>query len=187
LFNVQRSTLVWIFLKMPITPQDVANSDQINGLSLSATGNRVVYCVGPSFHAKDAHETQALWLADIGVSESARKITSGLFNDRNPKFHPQSGDLFFLSDRHKAGSEAQIYRLSSAAFGGDPEPLTPTKNIRGVSSFEISPNGRWLAYISADEPAEKDEEDKETYVIVWRAPKKLGRLRILDLSGQIKE
>ncbi|KAJ7938395.1 peptidase S9 prolyl oligopeptidase active site domain protein [Mycena leptocephala] len=118
---------------MSITPQDVANSEQINGLSLSATGNHVVYCVGPSFHAKDAHETQALWLADIGVSESWERST-----DLSP----------FVG-----------------SIGGDPEPLTPTKNTRGVSSFEISPNGRWLAYISADEPAEKDEEDKETYVI----------------------
>ncbi|KAF8192666.1 Alpha/Beta hydrolase protein [Mycena galopus ATCC 62051] len=172
---------------MTITPQDVANADQINGLSLSFSGNRVVYCVGPAFHAKGAHKTQALWLADVSVAESARKITSGLFYDRNPKFHPTSGDIFFLSDRHKAGSEAQIYRLSSAEFGGDPEPLTPTQNVRGVSAFEVSPDGRWLAYISADEPAEKDEEDKETYVIVWRAPKKLGCLRIIDLSGRIKD
>ncbi|KAF7326666.1 Peptidase-S9 domain-containing protein [Mycena venus] len=172
---------------MPITPQDVANADQINGLSLSSSGDRVVYSVGPAFHAKDAHKTQGLWIADIGVAESARKVTSGLFNDRNPKFHPTSGDVFFLSDRHKAGSEPQIYRLSSGAFGGDPEPLTETKNIRGVTAFEISPDGRWLAYISADEPAEKDEEDKENYVIVWRAPRKLGRLRILDLTGRIKD
>ncbi|KAJ7270707.1 Alpha/Beta hydrolase protein [Mycena haematopus] len=172
---------------MPITPQDAANADLINELSLSVHGDRVVYCVGPAFHAKDAHKTQALWLAVVGVAESARKITSGLFFDRNPKFHPTSGDVFFLSDRHKAGSEAQIYRLSSAEFGGDPEPLTPTQNIRGVSTFEISPNGRWLAYISADEPAEKDEENKDTYVIIWRAPKKFGRLRVIDLSGRIKD
>ncbi|KAJ7630020.1 alpha/beta-hydrolase [Mycena polygramma] len=172
---------------MPITPQDTANVDQINGLSLSGAGNRVVYCVGPVYRSKDEHKTQALWLADTRIAESARKITSGLFNDRNPKFHPKLGDVFFLSDRHKAGGEAQIYRLSSAAFGGDPEPLTPTTNIRGVSAFEISPDGRWLAYTSADEPAEKDEEDKEAYVIIWRAPRKLDRLRIIDLSGQSKE
>ncbi|KAJ6554557.1 Alpha/Beta hydrolase protein [Mycena capillaripes] len=172
---------------MPITPRDIANADQINGLRLSATGDHVVYCVGPACRAKDAHKTQALWLADIGVAESARKISSGLFYDRDPKFHPESGDVFFLSDRHKAGGEAQIYRLSSAAFGGEAEPLTPTNNIRGVSSFGISPDGRWLAYISPDEPAEKDEEDKETYIIVWQAPKNLGRLRIIDLSGQIKD
>ncbi|KAJ6463471.1 alpha/beta-hydrolase [Mycena sanguinolenta] len=172
---------------MPITPQDVANADSISGLSLSVSGDRVVYCVGPAFHAKDAHKTQALWLSDVGVAESARKITSGLFNDQNPKFHPTSGDVFFLSDRHKAGSKPQVYRLSSREFGGDPEPLTPTENIRGVASFEISPDGRWLAYTSADEPADKDEENKDTYVIIWRAPEKLGRLRIIDLSGRIKD
>ncbi|KAJ6463476.1 Alpha/Beta hydrolase protein [Mycena sanguinolenta] len=166
---------------MPITPQDVANADLISGLSLSASGDRVVYCVGPTFH-KDMNKTQALWLAAVGVAESARKITSGLFNDQNPKFHPTSGDVFFLSDRHKAGSKPQLYRLSSREFGGDPGPLTPTENIRGVSSFEISPDGRWLAYISADEPADKDEEKQDTYVIIWRAQKEIGRLRIIDLS-----
>ncbi|KAF7373575.1 Peptidase-S9 domain-containing protein [Mycena sanguinolenta] len=155
---------------MPITAQDVANADLINGLSLSASGDRV-----------------ALWLADVGVAESARKITCGLFNDQNPKFHPTSGDVIFLSDRHKAGSIPQLYRLSSREFGGDPEPLTPMENIRGVTSFEISPNGRWLAYTSADEPADKDEEKKDTYVIIWRAPKEFGRLRIIDLSDRTKE
>ncbi|KAJ7353303.1 alpha/beta-hydrolase [Mycena albidolilacea] len=172
---------------MPITPQESANADLISGLSLSFSGERVVYGVGPFFRAKDTHKTQALWIADVGVAETARKITSGLFYDRTPKFHPKSGDVYFLSDRHKAGSEAQIYRISSGEFGGDPEPLTSTQNIRGVSTFEISPDGRWLAYISADEPAEKDEEDKETYVIVWRAPKKSGRLRVIDLSKRIKD
>ncbi|KAJ6578869.1 alpha/beta-hydrolase [Mycena vulgaris] len=171
---------------MPITPQDIANVDQINGLALSNAGDRVLYCVGPAFRAKDAHKTLALWLADTGVTDSARRITSGLFNDHDPTFDPKSGDVFFLSDRHKAGGAAQIYRLSSAAVGGDAMPLTPTTNTMGVSAFEVSPDGRWLAYISPDEPADKDEEDKETYVIVWRATKKLGRLRVLDLSDQIK-
>lgn len=172
---------------MRVTPQDIANADQVNGLTLSNTGNHVVYCVGPAFHAKGAHNTQALWFAETSVPQSARQITSGLFYDCSPAFDPKSGDVFFLSDRHKAGGAAQIYRLSSATFGGDAVPLTRTENTKGVSIFKISPNGRWLAYISPDEPAEKGEEDKETYVIVWQAPKNLGRLRVLDLSGQIKE
>ncbi|KAJ7452179.1 alpha/beta-hydrolase [Mycena galericulata] len=172
---------------MPITPQDVANVDQINGLSLSETGERVVYCVGPSFHAKDSHKTQALRLAEVGVKDSARKITSGLFNDHSPAFDPMFGDIFFLSDRHNGGGAAQIYRLSSEAFGGEALPLTPSANTKGVSTFKISPNGHWLAYISADEPEEKNAEDKDTYVIVWRAAKDLGCLRILDLTGQIEQ
>ncbi|KAK7055437.1 peptidase-S9 domain-containing protein [Favolaschia claudopus] len=168
---------------MTITPHEIAHTELISGLSLSSLGDRVVYCVGPAFHAKDAHKTQALWLADVGVEESARKITSGSFNDQNPKFHPTSGDVFFLSDRHKAGNEAQVFRLSAKEYGGEPEAVTSTDNVRGVSTFEISPDGRWLAYVSADEPEDKDEEDKESYVIVWRGPKKLGRLRLIDLSG----
>jgi hypothetical protein len=46
--------------------------------------------------------------------------------------------------------------------------------------FEISLDGRWLAYISADEPADKGEKDKDTYVIVWHALKNLGRLRVIN-------
>ncbi|KAJ7607398.1 alpha/beta-hydrolase [Roridomyces roridus] len=169
---------------MPITPQTIANGDQIDRLVLSPTGERVVYGVGPWFRGKDEHKTQALWLADVGVQNSTRKITTGLFYDRDPAFDPKSGDIFFLSDRHKAGGAAQIYRLSVAAFGGDPVPLTPTKNVKGVSSFKISPDGRWLAYVSPDEPEDKDEESKDSYVIVWQAPKDLGRLRLLDLASQ---
>ncbi|KAJ6630077.1 Alpha/Beta hydrolase protein [Mycena sp. CBHHK59/15] len=149
---------------MPITPQDVANAEQISGITLSDAADLVVYCVGPSFHAKGEHKTNALWLAKT-----------------------DSGDIFFLSDRHKAGGAAQIYRLSSSAFGGDAIPVTPIANTKGVSSFSISRNGHWLAYISPDEPEQKDEEDAESHVIMWRNAKDLGRLRILDLSGQIKE
>ncbi|KAJ7171109.1 alpha/beta-hydrolase [Mycena filopes] len=173
---------------MSITPQDVANTDQISGLTLSATGDHVAYCVGPSFRGKDAHKTRALWLAETATPDSARQITAGLFNDHSPAFDPKSGDVFFLSDRHKAGGKAQIYRLSSAVFGGDPKPLTPTTNLRDVTAFQISPDGRWLAFTSADEPADKDEKDKETYVITWRAAEEaeLCRLRVLDLTGKIE-
>ncbi|KAJ7222329.1 alpha/beta-hydrolase, partial [Mycena pura] len=171
---------------MPITPEDVGSVDQITALSLSHTGDRVVYCVGPAFYSKGGNETRALWLADIGVVNSARQLTSGLFNDHSPKFDVKSGDVFFLSDRHKAGGPAQVYRLPSIPFGGDAVSLTPTGNTQAVSSFEVSPDGRWLGYVSADEPAEKDEQDKETYVVIWREAKNLGRLRIIDLKGQIE-
>ncbi|KAJ7054747.1 alpha/beta-hydrolase [Mycena amicta] len=171
---------------MPITPQEIADIDEIGSLALSAQGERVVYCVGPAFRAKSGNKTSALWLADVGVLNSARKITSGLFNDTEPAFHPQTGDIFFLSDRHKAGSKAQLYRISAAPLAGDPVPITETENIRGVTAFKISPDGHWLAYASADEPEDKDEESKESYVTIWRAPKRPCRLRLLDLNEKIQ-
>ncbi|KAJ7203702.1 hypothetical protein C8J57DRAFT_387973 [Mycena rebaudengoi] len=65
--------------------------------------------------------------------------------------------------------------------------LTPVENLKGVSTYAISPDGRWLAYISPDEPAKKDEEDAPEYVKIWREKKELGRLRLLDLSGESKD
>ncbi|KAJ7271032.1 alpha/beta-hydrolase [Mycena rebaudengoi] len=172
---------------MAITPQDVANAEQISELSLSNAGDRVVYSLGPLYTVKGEPKSQALWLAETAVTNSARKITSGRFNDQCPTFHPISSDIFFLSDRHKVRGPSQIYRFSSSAFGGEPLAVTPVENLKGVSTYAISPDGRWLAYISPDEPAKKDEEDAPEYVKIWREKKELGRLRLLDLSGESKD
>ncbi|KAF7297323.1 Peptidase-S9 domain-containing protein [Mycena indigotica] len=171
---------------MPITPSRVANIDEIGDVKLSFNGEHVVYTLSPAFHVKDTNSTSALWLADVGTPNSARQITSGAFNDTSPAFDPNTGDIFFLSDRHKAGCKPQLYRLSARPFSGEPIPVTDTKNVCGVTEFEISPDGRWLAYASADEPEDKDEEKKESYVTIWRTVKKHCRLRILDLSGKVQ-
>nr|GAT49672.1 predicted protein [Mycena chlorophos] len=174
---------------MPITPQQLANAEQIDAewLALSSQGDRVVYSVGPAFITKGDNPTRALWLADVGVAGSARKITSGLFNDTSPAFDPNTGDVFFLSDRHKAGGKQQIYRIAATVFGGEPVAVTETKNVRAVESFAISPDGNWLAYLSADEPEDKDEEDSESYVKIWRESKTPRRLRLLGLTQKIDE
>ncbi|KAF7307823.1 Peptidase-S9 domain-containing protein [Mycena kentingensis (nom. inval.)] len=147
---------------MRISPQDIANVDEITSLSLSANGEHVVYCVAPSFRAKGTHKTSALWLAQVGTANSARQITSGVSNDYAPSFDPLTGDIFFLSDRHKHGGKAQVYRVSSKTYGGEAFPVTQPENIRGVTRYAISPDGRWLAYASADEPEDKDASKKDS-------------------------
>lgn len=165
-----------------LTPEEMAAVDVITGLTLSKDGVWLAYCFEPVYRPGD-HKTSAIWLAEPASENSAKQLTSGLFRDFNPAFHPTSSDILFLSDRHKPGGKSQIYQLKcSSPYGGDPIPLTPLANKKGVSSFAISPHGKYIAFVSADEPA--DKKDATGDAEVWNEKKDLGRLRIIDEDGQ---
>src|SRR5205085_1595 len=61
--------------------------------------------------------------------------------DTEPVYAPDGRSIYFVSDR---GGAPQIYRM--AATGGNPERVTFTGSYN--ISPAISPDGKWLAYIS---------------------------------------
>lgn len=163
-----------------LTPKEIVATDGISGLKLSRNGSWVVYTVGPKYKAGD-HATSALWVAETAKEESARKITSGKYQDNEPAFHPNTLEIFFLSDRHKAGGASQLYRLPFPVDDTDPTPVTPLSNEKGVSSFSISPDGSYVAFVSQDEDAQSNETAVDAEV--WGEKKGLGRLRVIDLRN----
>jgi len=167
-----------------LTCKEIVSGDSIAGLRLSNDASRVVYSVGPTYRPND-HATSALWLALTASEGSAKQITSGLFCDKSPEFHPHGSDIYFLSDRHKAGGPAQIYRLPLNSNDGVPIPITFPTLTGSVSSFSISPDGQYLAFVSPDKPAEEGETKRKEDVIdveIWGEKKNLGRLRLLNLA-----
>jgi Tol biopolymer transport system component len=112
-------------MPQPLLPGEIASAPQISSLKLSSSTEHVVYCVAPSTHAGPV-PTSALWIANTSRSGSARPLTSGFHNDRNPAFHPTSDGVFFLSDRHTVGVGAAIYSLHrDAAPGTGPRRVSP--------------------------------------------------------------
>jgi Tol biopolymer transport system component len=166
-----------------LTPEEIASSEEITGLSLSSDASLVVYSVGSRSRTGD-HATSALWLAETDIRGSARQFTSGEFHDRSPAFHPDGSDIYFLSDRHGSGGPAQIYRVRVSS----PVELvlvTSPITAAGISSFSISPNGRYIAFISPDKFLD-GMKDATADPEIWGDKRDLGRLRLLDLADASK-
>ncbi len=83
-----------------------------------------------------------LYLLDANVSGAEpRRLANSLAIDTEPTFTADGKTIYFVSDR---GGSPQIYRLPVG--GGTPERVTFTGNYN--ISPALSPDGRWLAYIS---------------------------------------
>lgn len=142
----------------PFTPQNIAASETIQDVKLSPDGKRVLYHVKPIYKSEE-HSTSAIWIANTDQSNSARSLTSGLFNDVSGIFHPDCERILFLSDRHKAGDPSQLYVINLS--GGEAAPLVGKGNTKAISRFAVSPNGQYVAFTSADEPKEEEKRKKE--------------------------
>lgn len=153
-----------------------------SGMKFSPDGSRVVYVAAlANGTRKGKNRVQALWLASSAVAGSARQLTSGSYSDSSPAWHPDGNRVFFFSDRSEAGKKFGVW--SMRLDGGEPMPVTPTDAEQGVRSWALSPDGRTVAYLSADEKTAegKEEEAKPT---VWGEDWKYARLRLVDVESR---
>ncbi|KAF2721340.1 alpha/beta-hydrolase [Polychaeton citri CBS 116435] len=152
---------------------------------LSPNSQLVVFATSVRWIQKTADQPNALsrvWLAETGKKHSTRQLTSGLYNDQTPKWRPDGGSIAFISDRAKAGESSALYELPMS--GGEALPLTEVKNERPIVKFDYSPDGKSIAFLSADEKSEKQktkEKDKDD-AIVWDEDLPYVRLRLLDIA-----
>lgn len=131
---------------------------------------------------KGEHACSTLWLAETGKAKSARHLTSGLHNDTSPRWLSDGKTVAFLSDRHEHSKKNAIYALD--VNGGEAYPLTSTENEQQVEAFEVSPDGKWIAFISADEKTDdkKRKEKEKDDVKVWNEDWPYNRLRLLHVA-----
>lgn len=165
---------------LPLTAEEVAATDTISSLCLSPDGRQVVYTVRPHYCTGE-HATSAIWVADTSLENSARRHTSGEFNDHSPSFHPTSGDIYFLSDRGQVGKGNSIYRLQADA-SVDTAPILAvdlTEN-QTIASFEVSPDGRLLAFTAKTAQSEAEQKNKGPGRR-WRDKNDLASLYIAEL------
>ncbi|RGP78783.1 peptidase yuxl [Fusarium longipes] len=148
-------------------------------IKISPNGEKVVYSTSlVGGHRKGKNHTSTLWLASTDKPNSSRKLTSGSFDDASPAWNPMGDSIAFLSDRAKPGESTAIWLMR--LDGGDSEALTKEDNEQDIDAFAFSPDGRKIAYVSADEK-EKDNDD-ETEPEVWSERWDYARLRLLDVE-----
>ncbi|KAK7415947.1 hypothetical protein QQX98_005520 [Neonectria punicea] len=162
---------------------DVEIPDRIK---FSPDGQKVLYSTTPvGGNRKGKNSISTLWLASTKEPGSSRRLTSGLFDDTTPTWHPSGNQVVFLSDRAKAGESCAIWTMR--LDGGDAVPITPAENAEDIETFVFSPNGEMIAYVSPDEKSEelkekeqKDEHDPE----IWGARWEYARLRLVDVASK---
>ena len=164
--------------------EDLLDLQFPESVKISPNCQQVVYSTSLCLeHRKGEHELHTIWLAETGHPKSSRQLTSGLFCDHGPRWCPEGNSIAFMSDRAKQGESWAIYMLPTKG-GGEPYPLTPTENERNIDGFDFSPDGKFIAYLSADEKtAEKKAKDKENDdAKVWGEDWPYQRLRLVHVS-----
>lgn len=99
-----------------------------------------------------------IWLAPTDGSEEARKFTGSDKRDTSPRWSADGKQLAFLSTR---SGKAQVWTIRTD--GGEAQQITRGKH--SVSELAWSPDGKWIAYISAvdnDEDRQRAEDARKS-------------------------
>jgi len=165
-----------------LKPSDLVDLIHPTHVRISPSASYVIYAGAPR-GKKDEHTKSSLWLGELAVEHSARQLTSGTFNDQMPQWCPTDDKtIASVSDRGEVGKASAIHLMNVA--GGEPYAVTPASNKRSISSFSWSPNGKFIAYASADEktPEQERKEKEKDDVEVHGEELPYARLRVLNVT-----
>jgi dipeptidyl aminopeptidase/acylaminoacyl peptidase len=132
------------------TIDDLVSLKSPGEVALSPDGTALAYVVTETNWEADRYERE-IWLAR--VDEAPFSFTSAERSSFNPQWSPDGSSIAFLSDRT---GKTQLYRMASD--GGEAEQLTDATD--GVSGFDWSPEGSWIA-ISVMDPKGDALENRE--------------------------
>lgn len=162
--------------RKPLTPEEIADRLIPEDVQLSPDGRDVAFNVRAA-SKKGEHWEKAIWLSRDGAPAAA--FTSGVSDDRSPRWSPDGTRLAFISDRkEREKSKLYVIRLD----GGEARPIGDLEG--DLSEPAWSPDGRFIALLREDpETAEekKKKEDRDDAIVV-ETEKKRRRLFIIDVE-----
>jgi dipeptidyl aminopeptidase/acylaminoacyl peptidase len=165
--------------KKPVTVDDLMALRTVNEVRISPDGRHVAYTVSTPSYETDSHDTILYVVSSEGGAPTRLTYATPILNRPLPtpviRWSPDSKTIGFLSP---VQGVPQV--MAMPVGGGEARPLTSAKG--GVVTYEWSPSGKDLAYVSADPPSDDETRRRreKTFVIevdrqdrpvrLWRQP-----------------
>lgn len=137
-----------------LTLDEVMSLPMMGNVALAPDGRHVAF----EMHATDIkrnEESSCIMLLSLdeegNVLGKHRQLTSGVKNDSNPVWAPDSRRLLFVSNRDE--EKNQLWLIDTQ--GGEARRLT--NMAHGVAEAAWSPDGKWLAFTAMAAPDDDDE------------------------------
>ena len=121
---------------------------------ISPDGELIAYAVSP-MSKEGEHRITTLWLAPFEGGNPSQ-FTSGMWNDRAPRWSPDSRRLAFVSDRAERG-EMSLY--VAPVDGGEARRVIDQQGK--MSSPQWSPDGGRITVLITDPETEEEKKRKE--------------------------
>ena len=145
--------------KHTITPEDVLSIRELDEVRLSPDAKRVAFTVTEPNDPNRPRELRAsnIWVVPTDRHEPPRPLIPGLKNAETPRWSPDGKALAFLSASGDAGAgdadkSPQVYLLRE----GEKKAVRLTSALGGVEQYEWSPDGKIIAFVTHDQPAEEE-------------------------------
>jgi len=145
--------------KRAIRVGDMYRLKNVGDAQVSPDGSWVAYTVSATDSAKDKSDTD-IWMTSWDGSQTIQ-VTSSPDGESAPRFSPDGRYLSFLSSR-QGGKGGQLWLLDRR--GGEAKRVSELKT--GIRSYEWSPDGKRIALVMSDAPADNDTTNKKPKPIV---------------------
>jgi len=158
------------------------------GLKISPDGKSIVYSTRLKWnHKKGQYLSPAIWIADVWIQKSARRLTDGSYNDKMPQWSPDGEHVAFVSDRGENGKTSAIYMIELSV--GEIHAITPAKYEKPITKFEFSPDGKRILFLRCLETSFeiKAKLEAKDDAVVWGQQWEYSNLHLLDLETGVME
>ena len=170
-----------------IEPEDYFGIGTILACAVSPDGKQIAYTENRWGTAKQKRTTD-LWVVEC-ASRTRQRLTFERVGAARPTWSPDGRYIYFTARFSLAGEKkppydgkTQVWRVSPQ--GGDPFPVTRVKD--GISTFNLSKDGRTLLYIKSEEHIDeewKDLQSKHKELKYGHGVTKFSQVRSLDLES----
>lgn len=166
----------------PLSPEQLATMTRVGDMRLSPDGNAIAFVVDQA-SKEGEHEQSAIWIVpfDAASRSDARQFTTGIANDRAPRWSPDSRRIAFLSDRSERG-KTSVYVMPSD--GG--EGVRVFDQQGEMAGLGWSPDGRFVAVLFTEPETDEEKKRKEERddPVLWDQQQKFQRLWVIDPAAR---